>query len=141
MSTVQLFSERMKERALLVELCESLRRQNCELDELQEMHAKGERRAEEAHEKLIEQIEDISKANALVTEGALSRGMPSMAMLTRIRAELLRLNNLVEELERYKGLVKLCMNAQRLSSGILDASAARAICEEVDVLNAMEIPF
>lgn len=136
MSTVSLFAERMKELALLVKLCDVLRAQNAELDELQEMHANGERRSEEAHEKLIEQIEDISKANALGTEGG-----RAPAMLARIRAELLRLNNVVEEWQRYQKLVQLCMKGERHDAEhYLDADEA-AIALEVNRLKEEELPF
>jgi hypothetical protein len=138
MSTVSLFAERMKERALLVELCDTLRRQNAELDELQEMHAKGELAAESAHENLIDQIEDISKANALGTEGG-----RAPAMLARIRAELLRLNNVVEEWERYNKLVQLCMTATIVGGNVeaLSIQSERAIVAEVKRLKDEEIPF
>lgn len=53
MSTVSLMAERMTERALLVELCESLRKQNAELDELQEMHAAAECQLEHQMSKLV----------------------------------------------------------------------------------------
>jgi hypothetical protein len=138
MSTITLHAERMNERSILIELVSCLRRQNAELDELQEMHAKGELAAESAHENLIDQIEDISKANALGTEGG-----RAPAMLARIRAELLRLNNLVEDWQRYQKLVQLCMKATIVGGNVeaLSIQSERAIVAEVKRLKDEEIPF
>jgi multidrug resistance efflux pump len=137
MSTVSLFAERMKERALLVELCDTLRKQNAELDELQEMHATAEGKLEEREEKLAEAIEDISKANALGVQGN------PFVNIARIRAELLRLNNALEEWERYKTLVQLCMKATIVGGNVeaLSIQSERAIVAEVKRLKDEEIPF
>jgi hypothetical protein len=133
-STVLLHAERMNERSILIELVSCLRRQNAELDELQEMHATAEGKLEEREEKLAEAIEDISKANALGAQGK------PFAQLARIRAELLRLNNVVEEWERYKRLVRLCMEGEVLSGG-LTQQAMQLIYAEVCALKEQELPF
>jgi hypothetical protein len=64
-------------------------------------------------------------------------------MLARIRAELLRLNNVVEEWERYKKLVRLCMTATIVGGNVeaLSIQSERAIVAEVKRLKDEEIPF
>jgi hypothetical protein len=137
MSTVSLFAERMKERALLVELCDTLRKQNAELDELQEMHATAEGKLEEREEKLCEAIEEICKGNKLGIKPNPFVG------LTRISAELVRLNNLVEEWQRYQKLVQLCMKATIVGGNVeaLSIQSERAIVAEVKRLKDEEVPF
>jgi hypothetical protein len=132
MTTVSLHAERLVELKLRTDLCECLAKQNAELDELMEMHAKAEGRLDVENDVIAESVDEICKAHALGVQG------PTNAQLGRIAGELRRLQ---AWRERFEQLVKLCMEAQRLSAGILDSNAARAICAEVDRLKEEECPF
>jgi hypothetical protein len=66
---------------------------------------------------------------------------PTLAQLARIRAELLRLNNRLEDLGRYEKLTRLCMSARQESSSTFEAMDARDILIEVNNLKAQELPF
>lgn len=132
MSTVSLYAARIEERDILDKLCVNRAKQLAELDELVEMHAKGEGILEIQNEGLSECIDDICKANALGTQG------PVIAQLGRISARLARLE--AEALEVAK-LVQLCMKGPIADDGLYTTDAEKAILEEVARLKSQEVPF
>lgn len=131
MTTVGLHAERMVELKLRAELCECLAKQNAELEELMEMHAKAEGVIERQNEDIAERVDEICKSHALGTAG------PTSAQLRSISQNMQQLQAWRERFER---LVMLCVNAERTCAdpepGLLTTKAVWAIGAEVDRIKA-----
>jgi hypothetical protein len=133
MTTVSLLAERLVELKLRTDLCACLAKQNAELEELMEMHAKGDGVAERQNEDLSERVDEICRAHALGVKGSTS------ALLGRIAAHMRQLQ---EWRERFEPLVKLCMTAERAEGAShMTEQAAKAVSREVDRITSEELPF